>query len=246
MNSEKISVIIPCFNEERNIQNNIKKIFKYLEENFENFEIIAVNDGSTDKTIEKLKSLQGEIPFAIINNRENEGKGKVVKDGILKSNNEIVMFLDADLAIPIEELNKFVAEINKGYDMAIASRLVPGGKVIQKVLWYRIIMEKAFRIIRTIIINNYKVKDTQCGFKVFKREAAMKIFPLITIKRFAFDSEIIFLAGKFKLKTKELPITLQNPIRSHIRIFRDPFNMLCDLFKIRINDAKLKYRVKKQ
>ena len=156
------------------------------------------------------------------------------------------MFLDADLAIPIEELDKFLVEIKNGYDLVIASRLVPGGKVIQKVLWYRIIMEKAFRIIRTIIINNYKVKDTQCGFKVFKREAAMKIFPLVTIKRFAFDSEIIFLAGKYKLKTKELPITLQNPIRSHIRIFRDPFNMLCDLFKIRINDAKLKYRIKKQ
>ena len=245
MNSEKISVVIPCFNEERNIASNIRKIFSYLEINFENFEIIAVNDGSTDKTIEELKNLQNEIPLTIIDNFENEGKGKVVRDGILKSNGEIVMFLDADLAIPVEELEKFLVEIRNGYDLVIASRLVPGGKVIQKVLWYRIIMEKAFRVIRTIIINNYKVKDTQCGFKVFKREAAMKIFPLITIKRFAFDSEIIFLAGKYKLKTKELPITLQNPIRSHIRIFRDPFNMLCDLFKIRINDAKLKYRIRK-
>ena len=245
MNSEKISVVIPCFNEEKNIQNNIRKIFKYLEGNFENFEIIAVNDGSTDKTIEELKNLQNEIPLAIIDNYENEGKGKVVCDGILKSNNNIVMFLDADLAIPIEELEKFIVEINKGYDIAIASRFVPGGKVIQKVLWYRIIMEKAFRIIRTIIINNYKVRDTQCGFKVFRRDAAMKIFPLMTIKRFAFDSEIIFLAGKYKFKIKELPITLQNPIRSHVRIFRDPFNMLCDLFKIRINDAKRKYKLKK-
>ncbi|MFA5776847.1 MAG: glycosyltransferase [Parcubacteria group bacterium] len=245
MNSEKISVVIPCFNEEKNIQSNIKKIFKYLEGNFENFEIIAVNDGSTDKTIEELKNLQNEIPLAIMDNYENEGKGKVVCDGILKSNNNIVMFLDADLAIPIEELEKFIVEINKGYDIAIASRFVPGGKVIQKVLWYRIIMEKAFRIIRTIIINNYKVRDTQCGFKVFRRDAAMKIFPLMTIKRFAFDSEIIFLAGKYKFKIKELPITLQNPIRSHVRIFRDPFNMLCDLFKIRINDAKRKYKLKK-
>jgi len=244
MNSEKISVVIPCFNEERNIANNIRKILSYLEINFENFEIIAVNDGSTDKTTGELKNLQNEIPLTIIDNCENEGKGKAVRDGILKSNNEIVMFLDADLAIPIEELEKFLVEIKNGYDLAIASRLVPGGKVIQKVLWYRIIMEKAFRIIRTIIINNYKVKDTQCGFKVFKREAAMKIFPLMTIKRFAFDAEIIFIAGKCKFKIKELPITLQNPIRSHIRIIRDPLNMFFDLMKIRLNNLKGVYKIK--
>lgn len=245
MNSEKISVVIPCFNEERNIASNIRKIFSYLEINFENFEIIAVNDGSTDKTIGELKNLQNEIPLTIIDNFKNEGKGKVVRDGILKSNGEIVMFLDADLAIPVEELEKFLEEIRNGYDMSIASRFVPGGKVIQKVLWYRLIMEKIFRLIRTFIINNYKIKDTQCGFKVFKRDAAMKIFSLMTINRFAFDAEIIFIAGKLKYKIKELPITLQNPIRSHIRIFRDSLNMFFDLVKIRINSFKSIYESKK-
>ena len=244
MHTEKISVVIPCFNEEQTIQNNIKKIFHYLEANFADFEIIAVNDGSTDKTITELKNLKNDIPLTIIDNFENEGKGKAVKDGMLISKNDIVMFLDADLAIPIEELEKFVTEINKGYDMSIASRFVPGGKVIQKVLWYRAIMEKAFRIIRMMIINNYKINDTQCGFKVMRREAAMRIFPLMTINRFAFDAEIIFIAGKLKYKIKELPITLQNPIRSHIRIFRDSLNMLLDLIKIRINSLKNIYERK--
>jgi dolichyl-phosphate beta-glucosyltransferase len=244
MNSEKISVVIPCFNEERGIYENTKKIFNYLERNFENFEIIAVNDGSTDKTMEELKKIQLEMPLTIIDNYENEGKGKVVGDGMLKCSSDIVMFLDADLAIPIEELEKFVREINSGFDIVIASRFVSGGRVIKKVLWYRVIMEKAFRFIRTVIINNYKVKDTQCGFKVFKRDAAMKIFPLMTIKRFAFDSEIIFLAGKYKLKIKELPITLQNPRRSHVRIIRDPLNMFLDLIKIRVNDSLGKYKIK--
>lgn len=245
MNSEKISVVIPCFNEERSIGNNIRKIFLFLRENFENFEMIAVNDGSTDKTIEELEKIKTEIPIEIINNPINEGKGKVVKDGILKSNNDIVMFLDADLAIPIEELPKFVSEINNGYDLVIASRFVLGGKVIRKVLWYRIIMEKTFRLIRTMILNSYKVKDTQCGFKVFKRDMAMKIFPLVTIKRFAFDAEVIFIAIKRKAKIKELPITLQNPIRSHVRIIRDPLNMLIDLMKIRYQNIKGIYKNKK-
>lgn len=241
MIDKKISVVIPCFNEEKTIYNNIKKIFHYLEAKFEGFEIIAVNDGSTDKTMEELKKLQNEISLTIIDNYENKGKGKAVKDGMLQSNHEIVMFLDADLAIPIEELEKFVAEINKGCDIVIASRFVPGGKVIQKVLWYRVIMEKAFRLIRTVVINNYKVKDTQCGFKVFKKDAAMKIFPMMTIKRFAFDAEIIFIAGENNFKIKELPIALQNPTRSHIRIFRDSLNMFFDLIKIRINGFKNAY-----
>jgi dolichyl-phosphate beta-glucosyltransferase len=245
MNSEKLSVVIPCFNEERNIYNNIQKIHRYLENNFETFEIIAVNDGSADKTIEELKKIQSYIPLVIIDNEINEGKGKVVRDGVLESNHEIIMFMDADLAIPIEELEKFIVEIKNGYDLVIASRFVPGLKVTKRVLWYRKIMEKFFRIIRMAILNNYKVQDTQCGFKVFKHEAAMKIFPPMTIKRFAFDSEIIFIAGKHKFKIKELPITLQNPVRSSIRIFRDPINMFCDLIKIRLNDASGKYKLKK-
>jgi parallel beta-helix repeat protein len=243
MHLEKISVIVPCFNEERTIYQNIKKIFQYLEANFESFEIIAVNDGSTDETVRELKKVQDEISLTIIDNYINEGKGKAVRDGILQSNGEIVMFLDADLAIPIEELSKFVAKINNGYDIVIASRFVPGGKVIRRVLWYRVIMEKIFRIIRTIIINNYKIKDTQCGFKVFERDAAMKIFPMMTVKRFAFDAEIIFLAEKLKYKVKELPITLQNPIKSHIRIFRDSLNMILDLINIRLNDFLKNYKV---
>jgi glycosyltransferase involved in cell wall biosynthesis len=238
---EKISVIIPCFNEESGIYENIKKIHEYLKENFDNFEIIAVNDGSTDKTVEELKKVQAEIPLEIINNRENEGKGKAVEDGMMKSQNEIVMFLDADLAIPIEELPKFVEEIKKGNDLAIASRFVPGLKIVKKVLWYRRIMEKIFRIIRMVILNNYEVKDTQCGFKVMKRDAAMKIFPLMKIKRFAFDAEIIFIAKKFNLKIKELPITLQNPVRSHIRIVKDSLNMISDLIKIRWNNLNKRY-----
>lgn len=241
MFTEKISVIVPCFNEERSIYDNIQKIYRYLKENFEDFEIIAVNDGSTDKTTRKLEKLKEEISIILVENPKNEGKGTAVKNGMMKSKNEIVMFLDADLAIPIEELPKFISEIKNGFDLAIASRFVPGLLIAKKVLWYRRIMEKIFRIIRMIILNNFEVKDTQCGFKVMKREAAMKIFPLMKIKRFAFDAEIIFVAKKFGYKIKELPITLQNQTISHILIVKDSFNMFFDLFKIRWNNFKKLY-----
>lgn len=240
--NKSISVIIPCFNEGKNIRKNVLSIFQYLQNKFSNFEIIAVNDGSGDNTKEELLALQKEIPLIFIDNEKNQGKGGAVKVGMLNSKNDIVMFLDADLAIPIESLETFIPEIEKGFEVVIASRFVPGLKVLKPVLWYRKCMEKVFRLLRMIVLNNYIVKDTQCGFKVFTREAAMKIFPLLTINRFAFDSEIIYLATKYKFRIKELPISLQNPISSSVRIFSDPVNMMFDLIRIRINNLMGRYK----
>jgi len=247
MRSEKVSVVIPCFNEGKSIFDNIKKIHIYLAEHFSSFEIIAVNDGSMDNTISELRLAQQKIPFAIVDSKENKGKGDAVRRGILasKDDQEFVMFLDADLAIPIEELEFFLDAINaKGYDLAIASRFVPGLKIIEPVLWYRKIMEQVFRLLRKIILNSWKVQDTQCGFKVFRRAAAQRIFKMATVKRFAFDSEIIFLAKKMGYSIKELPITLQNPRKSHVRLFLDPLNMFFALMKIRMNDFNGLYRWK--
>lgn len=238
---KKISIIIPCFNEGKTIYQNIKKIHDFIGQTFIDYEIIAVNDGSRDNTLAELERIKAEIPVKIINNQINEGKGKVVRDGILNSQHEIVMFLDADLAIPIEDIGRFIEEISNGNDIVIASRFVSGHKSIMPILWYRKIMERMFCILRMIIINNYKIKDTQCGFKVFGREAALDIFSRMTIKRFAFDSEIIFIGNLRGYKIKELPITLQNPIRSSIRIYRDSVNMFLDLIKIRWNHIFGKY-----
>ncbi len=242
---DQISVIIPCFNEGQTIYKNIEKISSYLKSQFKIFEIIAVNDGSTDNTAEELKKAQQAFAIEIINNETNAGKGKVVRDGIAKSRYDLIMFLDADLAIPIEELEKFNQSIEQGCDIAIASRFVPGLKVKTPVLWYRKIMERVFRLLRKIILNSWKIEDTQCGFKVFKRDAAQKIFSKATINRFAFDAEIIFIAKKLGYRIKELPITLQNPETTHVRLFFDPINMLSALLKIRYNDFTGIYQWKK-
>ena len=242
MRYETISVVVPCFNEGRTIYQNIRKINKYLSQKFDNFEIIVVNDGSTDNTLSQLKIIEQERPIKIIENQRNEGKGKRVREGILTSQNKIVMFLDADLAIPIEELGEFLSGIEKGADMVIASRFVRGAKAIKPIPWHRKIMEVGFRILRLIILNNWEIKDTQCGFKVFKREVAKRIFNLSTINRFAFEAEIIFLAKKFGYQIKELPITVQNPQKSHVRIFYDSIDMFFSLIKIKLNDLTRKYK----
>lgn len=242
--TNSISIVLPCFNEAKNIQNNIGEVFTYLTQNFSTFEIIAINDGSTDDTLTKLKEFKKanpKVPLRIINKRKNSGKGEAVKTGVLHSRNSVVMFMDADLAIPIYELKKFVKEIENGNALVIASRFISTIKILKPVLWYRSFMEKVFRILRMVVINNFEIQDTQCGFKVFARKAALSIFPLLTVKRFSFDVEVIFLAKKMGYKIKELPITLQNPQESHIRIISDSWNMFCDLLKIRWNDLQGKY-----
>lgn len=244
MRKTPISVVLPCFNEGGTILKNLKKIHFYLSSNFETFEIIAVNDGSIDSTLSEIKKASELFELTIVNQPKNYGKGKAVRDGILASHHEIVMFLDADLAIPIESLSIFLDSLEKGADIAIASRFVPGLKVLKPVLWYRKFMEHVFRLLRIMIINNSGIRDTQCGFKVFKRKAAMTIFPLMTVNRFAFDSEIIFVARKMGFSVRELPISLQNPTQSHVRIIRDSLNMINDLLKIRLNDLQGRYDLK--
>jgi glycosyltransferase involved in cell wall biosynthesis len=237
-----ISVIVPCYNEGTNIQKTIRAVEVYLKEHFQIFEIIAVNDGSTDDTVTELEALHDVVSLRAIHLPTNRGKGFAVREGALASRYEVVMFLDADLGIPIEELAVFMEELKKGFDLVIASRFVPGLRVAHPVLWYRRLMEKVFRILRMIVLGIYHVQDTQCGFKVFRRRLVDEVFPLMQIERFAFDAEFIFLTYKKGYSIKELPITLQNPTSSSIRIIRDSLNMLSDLLKIRTRFTFGKYK----
>ncbi|TSD02268.1 MAG: Glycosyl transferase family protein [Parcubacteria group bacterium Athens0714_25] len=246
MIKEKISIIIPCFNEEKTISKNIRTIYEYIKESYRFFEIIVSNDGSTDNTRFELEKIKKEIPIKIISTPKNEGKGAAIKKGVFACDNEsdVIMFLDADLAIPIFELEKFHTALKKqNLDIVIASRFVPGVKVLEPVLQYRKIMEIIFRFLRAIILNDWKIRDSQCGFKIFKSSTAKKIFQLTTISRFAFDSEVIYLAKKMNSSIKELPITLCNSKESHIRILIDPVNMFFSLFKIRLNDLQGLYKI---
>lgn len=246
MVKNKLSLVIPCFNEGKTIYVNIKKITGYLQDHAGSFEIIAVNDGSLDDTLAELYRVQKEVPIKVLSFEKNRGKGKAVREGIFSADpqNELVMFLDADLGIPIEELESFLGELEKGADLVIASRFVPGFRILKPVLWYRKIMEKVFRLLRMLVLNNWNIQDTQCGFKVFRTPIAKKIFAMSMINRFAFDAEIVFIAKKFGYNITELPIRLQNPAASSVRLFFDPINMFLSLIKIRYWDLTGKYKWK--
>jgi dolichyl-phosphate beta-glucosyltransferase len=226
-----ISVVIPCYNEEQIIRKNILEVYRYLKRNkkIKKFQIIVVDDGSTDNSYEIISSLKKEISVEQNNRRNNFGKGYSIKEGILMSKYSYVLFFDADLATPVKEINKFL--IQNDYDVVIGSRRNINSK--------RNIFRGIFGIIFSFVSNlilSLKVSDPQCGIKMFNTEKAKKIFNLMVIGRFAFDSEVVYLARKLGYSIKEIPVRWKESKSTKVRPFRDGFKMLVDLFKIRTHD----------
>ncbi len=234
-----ISIVIPCYNEEKRIINTLKKTIKYLENKKYNYEIIIVDDFSKDNTIKIIDNLKNK-KIKILQNEKNYGKGYSIKKGMLNAKYPLVLFMDADLATPIEELDKFTKEI-KNYDILIASRKLNNSNISKKQPFYRQILGKIFlNIVKLFAIKEFK--DTQCGFKLFKKDVAKDIFELQTINRFAFDVEILYIALKKNYKIKELPVKWIDQKGSTVNPVKDSISMLKDLLKIRFNDFLGKYK----
>lgn len=235
--SPYISVVIPLFNEESRI-NNLSIIKKYLSLQKYSWEIILVNDGSTDNTLQKLKTKKNE-KVHILSYKENKGKGCAIKQGMLKSTGKYKLFLDIDLSTPIEQFDKFKKYLNK-FDLIIGSRRVAGSKFITKQNLLRESMGRVFTKLSQNI-TGVNISDFTCGFKCFSKKAAEEIFSKQLINRWGFDAEILFIAKNKGYSIKELPVEWKNDSRSRVKFPQDVFTSLFDLFKIRINDLLKKY-----
>ncbi|MAG77992.1 glycosyl transferase, partial [archaeon] len=151
-----------------------------------------------------------------------------------------ILFSDADLSTPIEELEKFGKYIN-GFDIVIGSRKMQGSKILIQQPWYRRIPGQVFPLLVNLM-GISKLKDTQCGFKLFKKDTAKHLFSKQKIDKFSFDAEVMYLAEKYKYKIKELPVIWKNDTDSKLNPIRDSFNMFKELVKIKINDLKGAYK----
>ncbi len=241
--SKHLSVIIPAYNEERQIKATLEVIYNYLSRQHYSWEAIVVSDGSSDKTVEMVSEFISNKPeFSLIANTLNRGKGFVVKQGMLQAQGDFRLFTDADNSTSIEQIEKFWPCFDEGYDIVIGSIEVPGAMINDQAQWYRRFLGHYSKYLIRIVAGLWKIRDTQRGFKCFNAKSAQDIFSRARIDRFGFDIELLVLAKKMGYKIKEMPIIWNNLGRSHVHLM-DYFATLKDLFKIRwwlwINKYKL-------
>jgi len=227
--SQKISIIIPAYNEESRIVSSLVSAWIYMNERQYNFELIVVDDGSKDKTVELVKQF-GKAK--LIKQPKNMGKGAAVKTGMLQATGDIRIFTDADFSTPIYEIQKILNKLSGNADICIGSRAIDNSMIKKHQPFYREFMGKSFnKIVQVLLFKG--IKDTQCGFKGFKKEAAEKIFSNAKIKGFSFDVEILFLANKAGFKIEQVPVEWYNDNRSKVNPIKDSLAMIIELFRIK-------------
>ncbi len=229
----KISVVIPAYNEAERIDETLSLLESFFYERNNLEEIIVVDDGSSDSTSDIVQErAAGLAHLKLVRSSQNQGKGFSVREGILRACGDVVLFSDADLSTPIEELDKLLPWLDWGYEIVIGSRGLKESVILVRQPFYREYMGKIFNLlVRLIAIPG--IKDTQCGFKLFRGDVAREVFLRQKTKGFGFDVEILYIAQKLGYRIKEVPIRWKNDARSRVNPILDSANMFCDLLRVR-------------
>lgn len=235
-----ISIIVPVFNEEKRITKNLEDIFGFLKGFKEENEVVAVDDGSFDQTPKILQQFKESYGLKIFTHKRNLGKGAAIKTGVGNAEGDKMLFTDIDLSVPIESLDSFNTALVEGVDIVIGSREHPDSKIEIKQFWLRELAGYSFTVLTNAILQ-VGVTDFTCGFKLFRREAARKIFSKQIINRWAFDAETLFLAKKYEFEIKEVPVVWSHGEGSKVRFPQDLIDSFFGLLQIRINDLLGKY-----
>jgi glycosyltransferase involved in cell wall biosynthesis len=247
---KRVSLVVPCYNEEANIQKGVlDKIGNYSHNGNSFAEILIVDDGSTDSSKDIIKKyyLKKFSNFQLIEN-EHKGKAYAVMEGIKQAKSKYVMFMDIDLATPIEESQKLIKEVQKHNDIVIGSRKAQreGAPITRKIMAF------GMMIVRELIIGLKGVRDTQCGFKLFRTDAACEIISRLHVFKkkeaikgssvsAAFDLEFLFLASKLGYSIKEIPVTWRHVETKNVNFVKDTFETLRDITLIKYYDITGKY-----
>jgi glycosyltransferase involved in cell wall biosynthesis len=228
-----LSIIIPAHNEEKRLPASLEKVLAFIRSQPYETEIIVVENGSHDRTPEIAREAAAQHAEVHWIQEEQAGKGLAVRSGMLAAEGEYRFICDADLSMPIEEVTRFLPPHVERYDVAIASREVPGAVRYNEPA-YRHWIGRVFNwLVRVITLPG--LQDTQCGFKSFRADVAEDLFPQQTIHGWTFDVEILFLAMRRGYNILEIPIPWYYYPGSRVRILRDSWLMLSDLFRIRLN-----------
>jgi len=235
------SIVIPAYNEGTRLGATLEKVLAYVRAQGWNAEVIVVNDGSRDNTADLVREFAAQNPvLRLVENPGNRGKGYAVRNGMLNARGEIVVFSDADLSSPIEEMPKLLAALAAGADIAIGSRWLRAELQTQRQSLLRQLFGRIFNALNRIILG-LQFKDTQCGFKAFTRRASQTILPLQRIERWGFDPEILFLARKFGFRVEEVAVHWGHSGDTRIHPLLDGARMFQEMVRIRWYDLTGKY-----
>lgn len=228
-----LSVVIPAFDEAERIGPTLAAVRDYFQSRAVQAEIIVVDDGSRDGTAVRAEAaLSGFAASRIIRLPGNLGKGAAIRAGVLEARGDLVLFSDADLSTPIAEIGKFLPLIESGADVVIGSRALPGSDIQVRQRTLREGMGKFFnRLVRLLVLKG--ITDTQCGFKLFRRDAARAVFSEARIRGFGFDVEILALCARRGYRIRQVPVAWRNSPPSRVRLVRSSLGMIADLVRIR-------------
>ena len=237
-----LSVVVPAYNEERRLGPTLDRIAAFLTSRGEPWELLVVDDGSKDATLDVAREAAARhAGIVLLPHPRNRGKGIAVRTGFVAARGRLVLFSDADLSTPIEDLEKLRAAMEReGADVAIGSRALPGSDVRVKQHRVRQLLGQGFNVL-VKAMTGLPHADTQCGFKLFSRERCLPLFLAQRIDGFAFDAELLFLARRAGFRVAEVPVTWVNSPDSRVHVLRDPLLMLKDLVRIRWNAARGRY-----
>lgn len=235
-----LSIIIPAYNEAARLPDSLAQVAEFVAAQDYETEVVIVDNNSADATPEIAAAFAETHPYACVLHEPRQGKGAAVKAGMMAGQGEYLFICDADFSMPVAEIAKFMPPALDGYDVAIASRELPGAQRIGEPE-YRHLMGRVFNfIVRTLAIRG--VQDTQCGFKVFRRDVARRVFPLQTLDGWAFDVEVLFIALRNGYRLVEVPITWYYRPQSRVHPVRDSISMFMEVLHVRINGWRGRYR----
>jgi glycosyltransferase involved in cell wall biosynthesis len=235
-----VSIVIPAFNEASRIGDSVQRIDAFLEKTSSLTEVIIVDDGSTDGTSDVIRRVASS-KIRLIRNSTNHGKGYSVRHGVLAAKGEWVLFSDADLSAPIDQLDKLLqVAMKEEADIVIGSRAVDRSYIEKHQSPFREFGGIFFNWMVRLVLG-LKLQDTQCGFKLFHRKKTRRIFEKQTTNGFGFDPEILFLADRQHLRIREVSVRWSHSEGSKVKFLRDGLRMFADLVRIRWNHMRGKY-----
>lgn len=241
---DSVSIVVPAYNEEKRLPATLFLVLSYLARKPWGFaEVLIVDDGSSDGTAAAGEQLARDHPMVrLLSNPGNRGKGYSVRHGVLEARGEWVLFTDADLSAPIEELDKLLAAAAaEGAAVAIGSRALNRSLIEVHQSFFRESAGRVFNLLMRLLIG-LPFQDTQCGFKLFETRAAREMFRRQRLERFGFDVEVLYLARRLGYRVIEVPVRWSHTEGTKVSMFRDSLNMFLDLVRIRWNALRGRYR----